>query len=473
MPAKFGTSGLRGLVEDLDNGAAAVHTAAFMRHLKTSGRIAIGDKVYFGQDLRPSSAELAAKCMAAAENEGLVPIDCGALPTPALALFAMARTAASIMITGSHIPADRNGVKFYRPDGEIGKDDEAAISALVGSFVADSMRPAPDHNPLVEHDLAIAEFIRRYQGFLPDGALKGRRIGIYEHSTVIRDVFSKILAPTGAEIVSLGRSDTFVPVDTEAIETGTRSRIRAWTKRYRLDALISADGDADRPLLADETGECIRGDALGLVTAGYLEADILVTPVTSNSGIEAGFSGQVHRTRVGSPYVIAGMTEMATKGADKIIGFEANGGVLTGSSFQSALAKMPALPTRDCVLPLLAALASSVRSGNPLSVVFADHALPVAANGRIENFPTETSSKLISQLSHNKTTRADFLEPIGIPSKIDLTDGLRMTLTDGRILHLRPSGNAPEMRIYTEALDGAAAGQLVERTEERIREWTA
>lgn len=471
MHAKFGTSGLRGLVEDLDKGAAAAHTMAFLRHLKSSGQTGSGDAVYFGQDLRPSSAQLAAKCMAATEDEGFVPVDCGALPTPALANYAMARNAASIMITGSHIPADRNGVKFYRPDGEIDKIDEAAISALVGSCNSGLLRATPHHKPAVASQEAVAEFIRRYDGFLPKGALKNLRIGIYEHSTVIRDMLAEILAPTGAEIIPLGHSETFVPVDTEAVSDATSARFRAWTQRYHLDAVVSADGDADRPLLADETGDCIRGDTLGLITALYLGAEILVTPITSNSGIEARFPGEVFRTKVGSPFVIAGMAQMAARGKGTIIGFEANGGVLTASEFSSGSTELAALPTRDCVLPILSALAATVKSGRALSDIVTKLALPVAANGRMENFAPEGSTALIEKLGRDNAVRAAFFEPIGTVTNLDLTDGLRMTLADRRILHLRPSGNAPEMRIYTEAADKTSAGALVDLTIARVLGW--
>lgn len=60
-------------------------------------------------------------------------LDCGAAPTPALALYGLQLGAASLMVIGSHIPADRNGIKFYRPDGEIDKQDEEAIAALAGA----------------------------------------------------------------------------------------------------------------------------------------------------------------------------------------------------------------------------------------------------------------------------------------------------------------------------------------------------
>lgn len=471
MVAKFGTSGLRGLVEELDDGTAARHVAAFLGHLKASGHIAAGDRVYLGQDLRASSPRIAAQCMAAVEDEGLTPVDCGALPTPALAAYAMARNAASVMVTGSHIPADRNGVKFYRPDGEIDKNDETAISTRVAEISPGAMQDAPHRKPAEEGDAAIAAYVGRYRGFLDEGALVGKRIGIYQHSTVIRDLYETIFSGSGAVLVPLGRSETFVPVDTEAVSEATRAAIRAWTGQHKLDALISADGDADRPLLADEKGECIRGDALGLVAARYLGAQGVVTPVTSNSGVESRLDAQVLRTRVGSPFVIAGMGEIAGGGIGHIVGFEANGGLLTASEFSAGAARLAALPTRDGVLPVLAAIAASIAVGTPLSQYIAALSLPVAASGRIENFATETSRKLVAELTEDAAARARFLEPLGGDGAIDTTDGLRMTLADNRILHLRPSGNAPELRIYTEAESDEAANLLIGRAEARILGW--
>ena len=54
--------------------------------------------------------------------------------------------------------------------------------------------------------------------------------------------------------------------------------------------------------------------------------------------------------------------------------------------------------------------------------------------------------------------RARFLAALGsTEQKTDLTDGVRMYLTDGRVVHVRPSGNAPELRLYVEAQDDDAA----------------
>ncbi|MDF1610318.1 phosphomannomutase [Hoeflea sp. YIM 152468] len=467
MAAKFGTSGLRGLVGDLTDGTAGAHAVAFARHLLGTGMVTIGAPVFLGQDLRASSPEIVAQCASALIAEGLEPVDCGVLPTPALALYAMGQGAAALMITGSHIPDDRNGIKFYRPDGEIDKQDELAISALAPAGLAQKLL-AP--SLLVDRSAeAMAGFISRYRGFVPDGLLRGLRIGLYEHSSAASGALASILEEAGVDVVRLGRSEVFVPVDTEAVSEETRALVGGWIGSETLDGLVSADGDGDRPLVVDETGRVLRGDALGLIAARYLGADAVVTPVTSNSGIESRCQAAVSRTKVGSPPVIAGMAKALASGRSCVIGFEANGGVLTGNSIAAGAAILAALPTRDSVLPILCAFAAARAAGQSLSAYVAGLGLQVAASDRIENFPTETSKALIAQLTSDEAARSEFFEPLGQASNVDLTDGLRVTFENGEIVHLRPSGNAPEMRVYSEAASEELAYGLIARTAERIR----
>ena len=470
MAAKFGTSGLRGLVGELTDGTAAAHASAFGRHLRQTGMAAAGAPVFLGRDMRASSPEIAAQCAAALFAEGLEPVDCGVLPTPALALHAMGKGAAALMITGSHIPDDRNGVKFYRPDGEIDKTDEAAISTLAPQFAG-----ASGSAPQLMRDRSIEAnrgFIERYRGFAPDGLLRGLRIGLYEHSSAASEALAAILQEAGVDIVRLGRSAVFVPVDTEAVSEETRSMTARWVRSEALDGLVSADGDGDRPLVVDDTGEVIRGDALGLIVARYLHADAVVTPVTSNSGIEARCRAEVRRTKVGSPFVIAGMSEALARGRYCVIGFEANGGVLTGNRIRVGTADLAPLPTRDSVLPILSTLAAARAAGQSLSAHVAGLGLPVAAGDRIENFPTETGKTLVAGLSSDEAAREGFFAPFGRQARVDLTDGLRVTFESGDIVHLRPSGNAPELRIYSEAATEALARDIIARTADRVRQVT-
>lgn len=467
---KFGTSGLRGLSVDLDGRASALYATAFARHLLKSGHARAGDFVLVGRDFRDSSPSVSATCIGALRRAGLVPIDCGTIPTPALALYGLELGAASLMITGSHIPADRNGIKFYRPDGEIDKQDEEAITAEAAAIGDQDIDATPGKTE-DRSGQAEALFFERNAALLPEGSLRGLTVGVYQHSTVARDMLGLVLSHFGARVVALGRSESFIPVDTEAVSPDTVDLLRGWAKQHRLDAIVSADGDGDRPLVADERGEPLRGDLLGLIAANFLSAEVVVTPVTSNSGIEAAGTYAVTRTRVGSPYVIAGMNEALAADKDGVMGFEANGGTLTGSNFLVDGISLRALPTRDSFLPILATLLAAAVAARPLSQVAAGYRLPFAAADRLENFATETSAALMAHLRASDANLAAFLSPIGtVASKSDI-DGLRVALTNGETVHFRPSGNAPEMRCYAEAADENAAKALLEQGLGLIRDF--
>lgn len=471
MSLKFGTSGLRGLAVDLEGPASTVYVRAFARHLRAAGAARPGDTVLVGRDFRASSPAISAIAVAALRAEGLFPLDCGALPTPALALYGLAHGHAGLMVTGSHIPADRNGIKFYRPDGEIDKADEAAITAEAEAIRAQAMPQAARATAEDRSAEVLSLYAGRNEALLPPGSLQGLRIGVYQHSTVARDLLVSVLAHCGAEVVALGRSESFIPVDTEAVSGETTALLAGWAAEHRLDALASADGDGDRPLVADEAGTPLRGDLLGLVACRFLGARVIATPVTSNSGIEAASGARVLRTRVGSPFVIAAMAEAVAAGETAVAGFEANGGTLTATPFTVNGRTLAPLPTRDSLLPVLAVLALTARERRPLSEIAAGFALPAAASDRLENFPVEDSTALMAELRAGAGRLAAFLAPLGVPAATSTVDGLRVTLEDGAVVHFRPSGNAPEMRCYVEAKDEEAAARLLAAALARIRDW--
>ncbi len=467
---KFGTSGLRGLSSDLKGPASYRYAAAFGHYLLQSGKAERGGSILLGRDLRESSPEIMANCATALVELGFEVLDCGTVPTPALALYGLETRCASLMITGSHIPADRNGIKFYRADGEIDKDDEGAISNIAASL---DIAKAGGNTPLLADRTSecTALFMARNRALLPVDALLGLKVGVYQHSTVARDMLVEILTHFGAEVLPLGRSETFIPVDTEAVSADTLNKLKLWAAEHELDAIVSADGDGDRPLVADETGMVIRGDLLGLVAAQFLDAALVVTPVTSNSGVERAGGFEVLRTRVGSPYVIAGMNGAVSGGERRVVGFEANGGLLTGSDFTIEGQILKALPTRDCFLPILAILRQAHLKRLSLSQMAASFKLPVAAADRLENIPVEAGAALMAHLRAGPNELSGFLAPIGEVAATSDIDGLRVSLKDGRIVHFRPSGNAPEMRCYVEADDAESADTLLQAGLRRVREW--
>ena len=458
---RFGTSGARGLVAEMSDEVCYAYAAAFLQSVAGSA-----DKVVLGHDLRPSSPRIAAACAAAIQDTGRQVIYAGALPTPALAFYAAQLGAPALVVTGSHIPFDRNGIKFYRAEGEISKaDEQAMLNAMVDlpEVVTPVALPIPN-------ELVCEAYVSRYLDFFGSGMLAGLRVAVYEHSSVARDVLFRILEALGAEVISLGRTDTFVPIDTEAVRPEDVVQALQWAQEYTFDAIVSTDGDADRPLIGDEQGQWLRGDVVGILCAQYLQAQVVVTPVSSNTAVEkCGSFTQVVRTRIGSPYVIAGMEAALLLGDDVIVGYEANGGFLLGSDVVRQGRRLAALPTRDAVLPMLALLSLACERGCKLSQLSQNLPDRYTASDRLQNFATDRSQTLISQFLMNRDLLTQTLTPqSGSVLSIDQTDGLRVTFESGDIVHLRPSGNAPELRCYAEADSPERAKLLCDSCLQRI-----
>lgn len=456
---EFGTSGLRGLSSALTDTLCARYTRAFLSGGDHDGLVLIGG------DLRKSTPRIMQAVARGARSLGLQVRMCGTLPTPALALAASAARAPAIMVTGSHIPADRNGLKFYTRAGELTKAGEQGILARLEPSLAPGIldAAAPQDAPEDAAAPAIAAYRQRYEAHFGPAALSGMTIGVYEHSSVARDLLHDVLRALGARTIPLGRSADFVPVDTEAVPDETRAALAAWAEERPLDAIVSTDGDADRPLVADAAGKVVPGDILGALTARRLGATHLVTPVSSNGMIEEmpDFAG-IARTRIGSPYVIEAMEEARRQG-HAVAGYEANGGFLLGfeALSRNGGAALAPLMTRDCLLPILAVLAAAAEARGSLAALVADLPPRRTASDRLKDVPTARSKALVETLTRDAQARDALLGNLGRVVRIDLTDGLRMHLESGRTVHLRPSGNAPELRCYAEARDAQSARQAV------------
>ncbi|MCB4861994.1 phosphomannomutase [Sphingobium sp. PNB] len=456
----FGTSGARGLVSAMTDRICFAYTCGFLQHLENIGQFAPGSHVAIAGDLRPSSSRIMAACAAAIHHKGGHVDFCGFVPSPAVAAYGFARGIASLMVTGSHIPDDRNGIKFNRNDGEVLKSDELGIRAqnitLPDLFDDEDMLGEPTPlGPLI--DVATA-YVARYVDAFGTEALRGLRLGIYEHSAVGRDILVRLVEQLGGEAYRLGRSETFIPVDTEAVRPEDQALARQWTSELNLDAILSTDGDSDRPLLADESGTWIRGDILGILCARALGIKAVATPVSCNSAAElSGLFDTVSRTRIGSPFVIEAMNNLINAGQVTVCGYEANGGFLLGAEVRLENTRLSALPTRDAVLPILAALVDARRQDVSLSMLQRQLPARYTFSERLQNYPTAQSRALIAHLEAGSEAEilarltATFGGIAGEVDGIDLTDGLRIHFAGGDIIHLRPSGNAPELRCYTES----------------------
>jgi phosphomannomutase len=160
------------------------------------------------------------------------PISLGAIPTLALTYWALKHAKGSIMVTGSHIPFDRNGYKLNTSKGELMKKDEQPVNDQVALT-----REEPLSQPYTESLFdtqgvlrsaqsgllpATAEgrtaYIQRYLDFFKGETLQGMKLLAYQHSAVGRDLMVEIFEALGADVTPTGRSNTFVPIDTEAID---------------------------------------------------------------------------------------------------------------------------------------------------------------------------------------------------------------------------------------------------------------
>lgn len=527
---RFGTSGRRGLVVDLTQLEVYINALAELQYLQSlpreRGGIVPGEEFFIAYDLRPSSTayvpeqggkgEIAQAVVRAIQDAGMKPVNLGCIPTPALTLYGISRNRGSIMVTGSHIPFDRNGYKTNTSVGELLKKDEAPINDRVrevrqrvyGQPFAESLfnergllKSGHQELPPVTDD-GRKEYVQRYTSFFRGKSLRGARVLAYQHSAVGRDILVEILGLFGAEVIPAGRSDTFVPIDTENVnqaqlETIQRLADEAAAKHGPLDAVVSTDGDSDRPLvLGVEPTGAVRffgGDLVGMIVAEYLGADAVVVPISCNDAIDRGPLKEKlqPKTRIGSPYVIAGMQRARASGKRVVCGWEANGGFLTGSDIERDGNTLRALPTRDAMLPILCALFAAKERGMSLPELFATLPKRFSKAALLPNFPQSTSVKIVQRFSPTDPRVCNVLfedgrtvatdehgspvdltqeearriegirrelsalftpaEGFGPIVRLNYTDGVRIIFANGDVAHVRPSGNADELRIYAVA----------------------
>ncbi|MSP38989.1 MAG: phosphomannomutase [Deltaproteobacteria bacterium] len=516
IPLEFGTSGLRGLVKDITDLEAYINVKATLQYLLNCHDIAAGSIVVIAGDLRPSSDRIMAACAQAVIDAGCRVENAGKIPTPALVAHAIADRRAGVMVTGSHIPFDRNGIKLNKSAGELLKSDEPAILREVARVRAEEYRRSSTESQfntsgmlkiapvLPVLDVTAQEnYLHRYLNCFKRNGLAGRHVLVYQHSAVGRDLLVRILRELGAAVISAGRSDTFIPIDTENITDEQLKRLEALALNAEsaegaIDAIVSTDGDSDRPLVCavlpanqiKPGGRRVRflpGDLLGIVTAEYLRADAAAVPISANDAVERRLHERnilLKHTKIGSPYVVAALDALRGAGNDqRIVGWEANGGFLTGSEIRLHAGQLlPALPTRDALLPILANLFAAAEQGISLSTLWDRLPARFGRAGLLDNFPVTASKTILQRLIPDsdvvdvnfaianekwqdcKVSLARVFTPaLGFTDieRVNTLDGVRIYFRNGDIAHIRPSGNAPQLRIYANGDSQARADAIV------------
>jgi phosphomannomutase len=366
-------------------------------------------------------------------------------------------------------------------------------------------------------------YVARYLASFAAGGLSGLRVLVFQHSAVGRDILPRILRELGAEVTTTGRSDTFVPIDTENITDEQLDRLEEFALAAEasgrpLDAIVSTDGDSDRPLVtavlpAAETrpgGRRVRflaGDLLGIVVAEYLRADAAAVPISANDAVERRMEERgvlLAKTKIGSPYVVSALEELGRDAAcERIVGWEANGGFLTGSAVALTSGTLAALPTRDATLAILANLFAAAEERIGLATLWSRLPARFGRAGLIDNFPVEASRAILARLipasdvievefgdsgqvldrgnpnvapmalaqgvsaewqQRKATLGRWFTTALGFDdiARINVLDGVRLYFRNGDVAHIRPSGNAPQLRIYANSDSQARADQIVE-----------
>ncbi len=481
----FGTSGLRGLVVDMTDLECYINTVGFLKFLEARDNLKTGATVYLAGDLRGSTPRIMKAVQAAIEDLGYKVAYLGLIPTPALALYALKFRAPGIMVTGSHIPADRNGIKFYKSTGEVLKEDELPIKENVAAVRAtiygeDAEKAQFDSAGSIKRTLNLppeetagaSDFLERFTSVFGPGTFKDRTIVFYQHSAVGRDLITNILTRLGAKVIPVGRSDVFIPIDSENVTPDNKAYFRQLAQEHPdAFAIVSTDGDSDRPFVIDETGTFHLGDVLGAVTATWLGTDFAAFTANASDAVESYLAEKgisFAKTKLGSPYVVSLMEKGRHDGKKNPVGWEVNGGFMTGVDLVVKGQTLKALPTRDATLPILVALVAALESGKTVSALFGELPASFPANGLLDNFPTEISKKIVSRFSEDTPESRAELETYFSPArgfgqitKIDTLDGIRMSFANGDVAHMRASGNAPQFRIYSFATTQERADEIV------------
>ncbi len=482
---RFGTSGLRGLVTDMTDLECYINTLGFLKYCAGAGELDPGEVVYLAGDLRDSTPRIMVAAAQAIRDGGYVVFNCGLIPTPAVANFGYTNAHPSIMVTGSHIPADRNGIKFNKRHDEVLKDDEGPIKTAVAGVRAelygqDVLKSIFDENgmlrraaelPAVTSD-ARSQYKRRFLDIFGPHTLAGKHVVMYQHSAVGRDVIVELLEELGAKVTPVGRSSVFIPIDSENVTEDNRRYFYKLAQEHDdVFAIVSTDGDSDRPFVIDEAGEFHRGDVLGAIVAGWLGADAAAFPVSSSDAVTTQLSREGiswEETRIGSPFVIAAMKDAVGTGKQRVVGWEVNGGFMTGSVLDVRGHKVTPLPTRDAFTAILIALVATVDRNQKVSATFAGLPQRFTQAGLLDNFPVEVSKQLVQRFSGNGGGVArelaeyfDAKRGFGKVTDVNTLDGVKISFSNGDVAHMRPSGNAPQLRIYSVAGSQKRADEIV------------
>jgi phosphoglucosamine mutase len=432
----FGTDGIRGKANTepmtagialrLGQAAGLLFTHGGYRH-----------RVVIGKDTRLSGYMIEPALTAGFIGAGMDVTLLGPLPTPAVAMLTRSlRADLGVMISASHNPYEDNGIKLFGPDGnKLSDEREMEIEALMDSAFAERLADPHQLGRAARLDDAAGRYIEAAKASFPRGLrLDGLRIVVDCANGASYKVAPTVLWELGATVIPMGVTPDGFNIN-QCCGSTVPEFLCAKVLEHGAHLGIALDGDADRVIIADESGEVVDGDQILALIAqtwhrsGMLRGGGIVATVMSNLGLErhvAGLGLQLHRTKVGDRYVAEHMRSTGLN-----VGGEQSGHLIL-SDFAT---------TGDGLLAALQVLAVLVEQGRAASEVL------------------QVFQRLPQRLKNVRFTGVSPLREQRVQAAIsDAEARLRGT---GRVL-IRESGTEPLVRVMAEGEDSAMVEEVVD-----------
>lgn len=432
----FGTDGVRGKANShpMTADMALRIGSAAGRYFRNDG--SNGHRVVIGKDTRLSGYMFENALTAGLTSTGMNAFLLGPIPTPAVGLLTTSiRADLGIMISASHNPHHDNGIKFFGPDGfKLSDEAEAEIEALVDSGV----EPAQAQNigRAKRIDDGRFRYAERVKSTFPAGMrLDGLKVVVDCANGAAYKVAPEVLWELGANVIKVGVSPDGFNINDGCGSTNTAQAAET-IRREGADVGICLDGDADRVMILDETGQVADGDQIMALMAGRwadqdrLKGGTLVATVMSNLGLERYLDGRglrLERTAVGDRYVVEAMR---------------SGGWNLGGEQSGHIVMTDYATTGDGLLAGLQFLAAMIDTGQKASTL-------------------SKSFETVPQLLKNVRYGAG-QDPLGAAQvQKSIADAKARLRGKGRLL-IRKSGTEPLIRVMAECEDDALLSQVVD-----------
>ena len=439
----FGTDGIRG-----EANTEPMTAATALRVGMAAGRYFTRGthrhRVLIGKDTRLSGYMLEPALVAGFTAVGMDVILVGPMPTPAVAMLTRSlRADLGVMISASHNPFADNGIKLFGPDGyKLSDEAEATIETLMDGERGLQLVGPERLGRAQRLDDVHGRYVEFAKSTLPKGLrLDGRKIVIDCANGAAYRVAPAVLWELGADVVPIGVKPDGFNINRDCGSTATAAMCRAVVE-HGADLGIALDGDADRVILADESGHVVDGDQLiAVVTgewarAGTLRGGGAVATVMSNFGLErhlAGLGLMLVRTQVGDRYVVEHMREQGYN-----IGGEQSGHLIL-SDFTT---------TGDGLIAALQVLAVVAQHDRPMSEVC----------HRFEPLPQVLINVPTADRASGDTPEVTKA----------ITEAEARLGKDGRVL-VRRSGTQPLVRVMVEGEDEAVIRSLADEIARAIQ----